>query len=415
MLFMQGILSFMLFLWVTSINASEYVIEEKEDIFKTQSCPAFLMFQNTAYLADMTFELPCLCKPEDVTSVVWYYQKHLGKGHTKVLSDFNGTKILDATQLRSRSGIQSRFKILMFNLLVFNSQPQDSGHYMCGTVMGDYFYGYDVDVQSYKGAHITFQQKKEKPMKDLETKTYKIFTSYWDWTVCDRCGVRGEQRRIGLCYMHSPYLYFRYKKNVANVVSCGSSAVPPRYRHLLKKRKPEIMVRSCFVHCPTKYPSTEGEKFIFDVFGFTNDKNKKPPVVPVQTHIHAIGYPLTIACPESRAEHAVAWDRGRRPLYLEEYMVGVNHSMRVYIDQGNHLIFRAVQLNDIATYYCWRQGQLMAGIRLRVGFPPRVHRSFTDDESIFAIQTILSSYFIIVIIFIFLKCMRCCNYYLDCF
>ncbi|XP_072342331.1 Ig-like V-type domain-containing protein FAM187A [Scyliorhinus torazame] len=415
MLLTQVVLSFGPFLWPALIHASEFVIEEKEDIFKIQSCPAFLMFQNAAYLADMTFELPCLCKPEDVTSVVWYYQKDLGKGHTKVLSDFHGTKILDASQLRAGLDIQSRFRILMFSLLVLNAQPQDSGHYMCGSVKGDYFYGYDIDVQSYKNAHITFKEKEEKPMLDVETKTYKVFTSYWNWTVCDRCGVRGEQRRIGLCYIRSPYLYFRYKKILTNVVSCGSGAVPRRYQHILKKRKTEIMIRSCFVPCATRYPSIEGEKFIFDVFGFTNDKNKKTPQVPVQTHIHAIGYPLTIACPDARAEHAVAWDKGRRPLYREEYMVGVNRSMRLYIDQGNHLVFRAIQLNDIGTYYCWREGQLMAGIRLRIGLPPRIHRNFTDEESIFAMQTILSTYFILTLIFIFLKCMKCCNYYFDCF
>uniref|UniRef100_UPI00398F2EB1 Ig-like V-type domain-containing protein FAM187A n=1 Tax=Pristiophorus japonicus TaxID=55135 RepID=UPI00398F2EB1 len=406
----------MLFLWAPAVYASEFVIEEKEDIFKVQSCPAFLMFQNGAYLADMTFELPCLCKPEAVTSVVWYYQQKLGKGHTKVLSDFDGTKILDASQLRSGLSIQSRFSILMFSLVVFNAQPRDSGHYMCGSVKGDYFYGYDVDVQSYKNAHVTFQEKKQTPQPDVETKTYKIFTSYWDWTVCDRCGVRGEQRRIGLCYIRSPYLYFRYSKSVADVVSCGSAAVPRRYRHVLKRRKAEIMVRSCFVPCSTRLPAADGEKFIYNVFGFTNDKNKKqPPRVPVQTYIQAVSYPLTIACPGARPEHAVAWDKGQRQLYRKEYMVGVNHSMRMYIDQGNHLVFRAVQLNDIGTYYCWRQGELVAGIRLRVGLPPRVHRNFTDDESIFAMQTILSSYLILTLIFIFLKCMKCFNYYFDCF
>ncbi|XP_032890672.1 Ig-like V-type domain-containing protein FAM187A [Amblyraja radiata] len=409
------VLLFTPILWALSAYASEFVIEEKEDIFKIQSCPAFLMFLNAAYLADMTFELPCLCKPENVRSVVWYYQEKLGKGHTRVLTDFNGTKILDTTQLPSGSAISSRFSILMFSLVVFNSRPQDSGHYMCGSVKGDYFYGYDIDVQSYKKAHISFQEGKLKPQLDVETKTYKIFTLYWDWTRCDRCGVRGEQRRVGLCYFRSPYLYFRYKKAMPDIVSCGSAAVPLRYRYILKKRKTEILVRSCFTPCATSYPSVEGQKFIFDLFGFTNDKSKKIPKVPVQTHFQVIAKPLILACPGARAEEAVAWDKGHRQLYRQEYMMGVNGSMRLYIDHGNHLVIRAFQLNDIGTYYCWRQGQMVAGIKLLVGLAKRKHRSFTDPESIFAMQIILSTYVILTIIFVFLKCMKCMNHYFVCF
>ncbi|XP_059812699.1 Ig-like V-type domain-containing protein FAM187A [Hypanus sabinus] len=415
MLLPHTIFSFIPVLWALSAYASEFVIEEEEDIFKIQSCPAFLMFQNAAYLADMTFELPCLCKPKGVTSVVWYYQKKLGKGHTKVLSDFNGAKILDTSQLRFGSPISSRFSILMFNLVVFNAQPEDSGHYMCGSVKGDYFYGYDVDVQSYSNVQVTFQEQKEKPQMDVETKTYKIFTLYWDWSMCDRCGVRGEQRRIGLCYFHSLYLYFRYKKTIPDVVSCGSAAVPPRYHQILKKRTAEIMVRSCFKQCPKPPNFVEGQKFIFDLFGFTNDKNKVVPKVPVQVHMHFIAQPLILACPGARAEQAVAWDKGERQLYRQEYMMGVNHSMRLYIDHGNHLVFRDFQLNDLGTYFCWKQGQKVAGIKLKIGLTPRIHRSFTDPESIFAMQTILSSYFIMMIIFIFIKCMKCCNYYFVCF
>ncbi|XP_051894372.1 Ig-like V-type domain-containing protein FAM187A [Pristis pectinata] len=206
----------------------------------------------------------------------------------------------------------------------------------------------------------------------------------------------------------------RYKKTIPDVVSCGSAAVPRRYWHTVKKRKAEILIRSCFIPCSTHYPSTEGQKFVFDLFGYTNDKNKTIPKVPVQTHIHSITNPLILACPGARAEQAVAWDKGQRHLYRQEYMMGVNHSMRMYIDHGNHLVFRAFQLNDIGTYFCWRQGQMVAGIRLMVGLPKRIHRNFTDAESIFAMQTILSSFFILTIIFIFIKCIKCFNYYLDC-
>lgn len=41
--------------------------EDKQDVFARRACPAFLTFTNAAYLAGVTLELPCCCKPEQVT------------------------------------------------------------------------------------------------------------------------------------------------------------------------------------------------------------------------------------------------------------------------------------------------------------------------------------------------------------
>lgn len=40
--------------------------EDKQDVFANRACPAFLTFRNTAYLAGVTVELPCYCKPQQV-------------------------------------------------------------------------------------------------------------------------------------------------------------------------------------------------------------------------------------------------------------------------------------------------------------------------------------------------------------
>ena len=42
--------------------------EVKQDVFATTACPAFLTFTNAAYLAGVTLELPCRCKPQQVTA-----------------------------------------------------------------------------------------------------------------------------------------------------------------------------------------------------------------------------------------------------------------------------------------------------------------------------------------------------------
>lgn len=40
--------------------------EDKQDVFATRACPAFLTFTNAAYLTGATVELPCHCKPQQV-------------------------------------------------------------------------------------------------------------------------------------------------------------------------------------------------------------------------------------------------------------------------------------------------------------------------------------------------------------
>jgi len=40
--------------------------EDKQDVFARRACPAFLTFKNLAYLAGVTVELPCHCKPQEV-------------------------------------------------------------------------------------------------------------------------------------------------------------------------------------------------------------------------------------------------------------------------------------------------------------------------------------------------------------
>uniref|UniRef100_A0A663MW17 Family with sequence similarity 187 member A n=1 Tax=Athene cunicularia TaxID=194338 RepID=A0A663MW17_ATHCN len=192
-----------------------FAIEDKGDLFKRMVCPSFLMFENAAYLADMTFELPCNCKPEEVSSVVWYFQKDLGSPKTTVLTDFSGTVVVDSGHIDKGSSVLKRFSIRMFSLIIFRAQVMDSGHYLCGTKQGDFFYGYDVDVQPTTDIAVAFVDRGQHVQDDDTTKLFSLFTTFWDWTKCDRCGVRGEQRRIGLCYVQSAQLNPRYRTAVA--------------------------------------------------------------------------------------------------------------------------------------------------------------------------------------------------------
>ncbi|NWI15643.1 F187A protein, partial [Crypturellus soui] len=381
---------------------------EQRDVFKRAACPAFLLFENAAYLADMTFELPCNCKPEEVTSVVWYFQKDEGSQQTTVLTDFAGTVVVDSSHIHVGSDVLKRFSIRMFSLIVFRAQARDSGLYLCGTKKGDFFYGYDVDVQSTKGITVAFEDRGQHAQQDYARKSFSLFTAFWDWSKCDRCGVRGEQRRIGLCYVRSARLHPRYRSAVPNVTSCGSRAVPAHFPRPGRLRSPEVLVRSCLTPCPKEAATPEGVRAIANVVVKLGEKPALP-AVPMQLHTHPAGRALVIACPGARPEHAVAWDKGSVRLYRSRYLRGVNRSMRVFIDHGNHLHILRVRRSDRGTYYCWREGRMVAAFRLSVAHDNRRRRTLDDPETKFAIQIILMSYVLVTIIFVGIHLCRCCR------
>ncbi|XP_060758696.1 Ig-like V-type domain-containing protein FAM187A [Neoarius graeffei] len=388
--------------------------EDKEDIFTSRSCPAFLVFDNAAYVADMTVELPCHCKPADALSVVWYYQKHLGTKNTKVLTDFSGTAITDSSKVGREANLHDRFSIRLFSLIIFRAQPSDSGHYVCGTASGQFFYGYDVDVQVIRNVLFPWNlEQTAEAQTNLEqtgiflksdpSETFRVFTSYWPWSACDRCGVPGEQVRVGLCYVVSEYLHVRYIREIRNVTSCGSSAVPLRFGLSGADYGAELSVRRCKSSCPPKPPVNPQRQALLEFLGYGKEASSG---LLVYSHNHPANTDLVLSCPKARPQHTVAWDKGSTPLYRSQYMEGVDTNPRVFIDLGHHLHFRPVTMEDKGTYYCWIQGRKAAEIRLGVYTRLGPQRSLSDPESLFGLSVILLCYAGLTAIFLFIISLR---------
>lgn len=79
---------------------------------------------------------------------MWFHRKHLGTStDTRTLSDHHGNKLVDPSGVLHSRSLQSRFAIRLFSLLIFRAGPADTGVYVCGSGQGDYFYGYDLDIQ----------------------------------------------------------------------------------------------------------------------------------------------------------------------------------------------------------------------------------------------------------------------------
>uniref|UniRef100_A0A8C6SC38 Ig-like domain-containing protein n=1 Tax=Neogobius melanostomus TaxID=47308 RepID=A0A8C6SC38_9GOBI len=274
------------------------VIQIKLDVFAQTACPAFLMFVNAAFVSDTTVELPCLCKPQEVQTVVWFYRKHMSSSEqTQALTDDHGMKVVNPDSVPHSADLKSRFSIRMFSLIIFRTSTADSGVYICGSEHRDFFYAYDLDIQEAR--KITFS-KPEPP--------YRTFTSFQAWSVCDRCGPPGEQVRVGLCYVHSPYLHVRYRRANQTVVSCGSGAVL-RVFGPIGGEGASLEVRKC-------------EEVLYYLS-------------------HRADTVLTMGCPGARPNMAVAWDRGDTPILRWEHTVQPGgEGPRISIDTGHHLPLR---------------------------------------------------------------------------
>lgn len=89
---------------------------------------------------------------------MWFYRTHLQRStETRVLTDHRGNKLVDPSDILHSRSLQSRFSIRLFSLLIFRAGPEDSGVYICGSGQGDYFFGYDVDIQ--RALKIVFIQR----------------------------------------------------------------------------------------------------------------------------------------------------------------------------------------------------------------------------------------------------------------
>ncbi|XP_043091868.1 Ig-like V-type domain-containing protein FAM187A [Puntigrus tetrazona] len=366
--------------------------EDKEDIFARRACPAFLVFDSAAFQADMTIELPCHCKPEETHSVVWYYQKQIGSMNTKVLTDFEGTTVVESS--KAGTDLRSRFSIRLFSLLIFRVRKADSGHYICGTASGEFFYGYDVDVQEVRQVLFPYSIKQSTEVQEAEpiimkTEKFQVFTRYGLWSKCDRCDVWGEQMRVGLCYIKSIYLHVRYQRESVTEAPCGSSAVPRQFGLSGSSYGAKLEVRNCHSPCPPK-PTTSSERQALMKFLEFDDRSSSG--VTIHFHNHPTDSDLVLTCPGAKAQYAVAWDKASAPLYRSQYIEGLNKTSRVFIDTGHHLHFRPLRLEDKGSYICWLQGELAAEIRLGVYLRLGRSRQIWDPESVYALQLILACY-----------------------
>ncbi|KAK2851985.1 hypothetical protein Q5P01_008261 [Channa striata] len=365
-----------------------------------KACPAFLTFTNVAYLAGVTVELPCLCKPQQVQSVVWFFKKHSDRlNQTKALTDHHGNTLLDMGEVPNSGDLQNRFSIRLFGLLIFRSGPDDSGIYICGSAHKDYFYGYDLDIQEPTRLSLAprLTSKNQSETLQVGKGLYQVFTHFQPWSVCDRCGVQGEQIRVGLCYIHSQYLHVRYRRANQTSASCGSGAVPHAFGHLKQSGLgAKLEVRSCRIACPVEAPPSSKLPALMKFLGHSSAS--LPMAVPELYLNHPADQILALGCPGAEPNMAVAWDQGSEPVYRFGNLGTPPPGLQV--DTENHLVFNPARTQDSGVYHCWLQGRRAAKIHLLVYARFGQGQSVTSDpEFQTAVKAVLKSYTAMMAVF----------------
>nr|CAI9697290.1 unnamed protein product [Rangifer tarandus platyrhynchus] len=120
-------------------------------------------------------------------------------------------------------------------------QPSQTGLYRCEDSNTALVVEYEIDFQDVTTLHITHKGLGQNPLQNqsLSLGRQEIIFTHWEpWQDCNRCGVPGERKRLGYCYiqesLESPMPCWLYLGDV---------------RLWSSRLQPEMQVEACLVPC----------------------------------------------------------------------------------------------------------------------------------------------------------------------
>ncbi|KAM9037363.1 protein FAM187B [Sarcophilus harrisii] len=132
------------------------------------------------------------------------------------------------------------------DLHLLHTSTERSGTYICQDEAGNTRAVYNVDFQDGAKLYLSHSELEQQPLKNQtvgNSSQWTLFTQWGPWQACDRCGIQGERKRVGLCYarrLEQPEL------------PCGLADLSPQEL----QRGPELQIESCFVPCGPNGPES---------------------------------------------------------------------------------------------------------------------------------------------------------------
>lgn len=143
------------------------------------------------------------------------------------------------------------------NLVITNPLPSQSGFYHCWEENTTQVTQFEIDFQNINYLHVTHKDLDATPLlnESLYLGAQQVMFTRWEpWQDCDRCGVPGERKRLGYCYVEEPE---------EKPMPCGLYVREEKLAHT--RLRPELQIEACLVPYDTA-KDVEQPYFIFDIY-----------------------------------------------------------------------------------------------------------------------------------------------------
>ncbi|XP_010624637.1 protein FAM187B isoform X2 [Fukomys damarensis] len=216
------------------------------------------------------------------------------------------------------------------DLAISNPLPSQTGLYHCWEENSSHVTQFEIDFQDVRSLHITHNSLEEKPLQNESLhvgSAQLIFTRWEPWQDCNRCGVPGERKRLGYCYI---------EELLDDPMPCGLYlAESPSWSSRLR---PELQVEACFVECSDE-PFAQLGYVIFDSFQFNEELES-----------------LSLLCPLASIYRPISWEANKIPLTWQNELSGKSYNSTLNLATGG----QQLQIFQPAIYRCFVEQELVA-------------------------------------------------------
>ncbi|XP_005400090.1 PREDICTED: protein FAM187B isoform X3 [Chinchilla lanigera] len=216
------------------------------------------------------------------------------------------------------------------NLAISSPLPSQTGVYFCWEEGNTEVTQFEIDFQNINFLYVTHNGLNEMPLQNeslhVGSKAF-IFTRWEPWQVCNRCGVPGERKRLGYCYIEEPQ---------EKPMSCGLYLRDQKLPHT--RLRPEMQVEACLVPCEHS-KEMDQPQFIYDY-----------------SQLGKLTDNLWLDCPLASIYRPVSWEANNTPLTWQNELSGKNLHSTLDIPSGG----RQLQIFQPAIYRCFVEQEVVA-------------------------------------------------------
>ncbi|KAJ7304122.1 hypothetical protein JRQ81_011648 [Phrynocephalus forsythii] len=284
-----------------------------------------------------------------------------------------------------------RSRLVAGNLYIPSPSVKDSGVYTCQVGDATVAY-YHVDFQDAGHLHVSHASLGETTLENvtvyLGNGTWaEMFTSWSPWQACDRCGRRGERKRVGFCYAQVT----ESDQEGEDPLPCG---IARRKYPTLPQRGPELRIETCQVPCDVSQVLAP----------------EKPSTVPLLVFTTLHPQPMAIAhlrCPSSSIYSPVYWQEGLTKLTHFE-LLQKNSSQSLDKATGGGILHLTFQNGTHSTFYwCYVNGRLVGKFLLTSPVAVAAPRELAHTYSF--LETLVVGFSSFLVVMMFLSIVQSCR------